>query len=445
MAKELSFEWIKKNLPEKVAESVEAMAKKKKLSEKAKQVLYEKAAQNYMSVQVDPGEAVGIISAQSIGEPGTQMSIAYDEKVIVKQDGEIKVVKIGELIDAEMQEHEYVNEDGHEILDLQKELYVPSLTADEQVEWKRVRAFSRHKSPEKLIRIKTRSGREITATPFHSFVIRQDNGIVPIAGSKLKAGDRIPAVKALALTPQEAAVVLNAQPLLQAEVPYLTADEGQLYAYPRAGSKPMPQNMELNEEFGWLTGIYLSEGNATRSYVSISNTDEVILEKVRGFAQKYGLTFNEYDNFRGFARGHDIRVNSTLLAQLLKAACGTGSAQKRVPEFAYSASNSFIAGLLRGYFDGDGNVNLQRKVIRACSKSKELIDGIALLLSRLSIFSTKSFDGKRYWLAISHRYAKTFLETMGSDIDYKKNALKEMSEIQSKEDYNLVDVIPGIG
>ena len=445
MAKQVTFEWIRSKLPEKVAEEVERIAKEKKLSEKEKQTLYERAAQNYIAVQVDPGEAVGIISAQSIGEPGTQMSLAYDEKVVVKQDGEIKVVNIGELIDAEMQEHEYVNENGHEILDLQEELYVPSLTKEEQIEWKRVSALSRHKSPEKLIKIKTRSGREITATPFHSFVIRQDNKIVPIEGSKLKAGDRIPAVKALALSAQEAAVVLNAQPLLQAEVPFLVAENDQLYAYPRTSSKPIPQNMELNEEFGWLVGIYLSEGNSTRSYVSISNTDEVILEKVRGFAQKYGLTFNEYDNFRGFAKGHDIRVNSTLLAQLLKATCRSGSAQKRAPDFAYSASNSFIGGLLRGYFDGDGNVNLQRKVIRACSKSKELIDGIALLLSRLGIFSTKSFDGKSYWLVISHRYAKSFLETIGSDIDYKKNALREMSEIESKEDYNLIDIIPGVG
>jgi len=445
MAKQVSFEWIRSNLPEKVAEEIERTAKEKKLSEKEKQTLYERAAQNYMAVQVDPGEAVGIISAQSIGEPGTQMSVKYDEKVIIKQDSEIKAVKIGEFIDAKMQEYGHVTEDGHDILDLKEEIYVPSFTADEQTEWKRISAISRHKSPEKLVKIKTRSGREITATPFHSFVIRQNNKIVPIAGSKLKQGDRIPAIKMLTLTAQEAAGVVNVQPLLE-EVPFLTAADGQLYAYPRASSRPLPQNIELNEEFGWLVGIYLSEGNATRSYISISNTDSVIQEKIRVFARKYNLTFNEYDNYRGFAKGHDIRINSTLLSQLLKATCKSGAALKHIPEFAYSASDAFVANLLRGYFDGDGNVNLQRKVIRVCSKSKDLIDGAALLLNRLGIFSTKNYDGKSHWLSISHRYAKTYLEVIGSDVDYKKKELENLSEIQSETtDYNLVDVIPGIG
>ncbi|MFH0869041.1 MAG: DNA-directed RNA polymerase subunit A'' [archaeon] len=434
--------WIQAELPESMMADLEKAAKQKKVP---KEKLMEEAKALYAAAQIAPGEAIGIVTAQSIGEPGTQMSVAYDEKIIVKQDGEIKIVKIGELIDAEMQENRCVTENGHEILDLQKELYVPSLTDEEQIEWKQVSALSRHRSPEKLIRIKTRSGREITATPFHSFVIRQDNKIVPIEGSKLKPGDRIPALRELRLAMQDASININMQPILEAEIPFLTAGNGLLYAYPRAGSKPLPQNIELDEEFGWLVGIYLSEGNATRSYFSISNTNEVVLEKIRGFAQKYELTFNEYDNFRGFAKGHDIRVNSTLLAQLLKATCKSGSAQKRTPEFAYSASDSFIAGLLRGYFDGDGNVNLQRKVIRACSKSKELIDGISLLLSRLGIFSTKSFDGKSHWLTISYRYAKTFLEMIGSDIDYKRTELKAMSEIKSEEGYNLVDIIPGVG
>jgi hypothetical protein len=46
-----------------------------------------------------------------------------------------------------------------------------------------------------LLRITTRSGRQITATPYHSFVIRKNNSIIPIAGSSLKSGDRIPAVR----------------------------------------------------------------------------------------------------------------------------------------------------------------------------------------------------------------------------------------------------------
>jgi RNA polymerase Rpb1, domain 5. len=39
----------------------------------------------YLETRVDPLEPVGTVSAQSIGEPGTQMSVPYDERVVVRQ------------------------------------------------------------------------------------------------------------------------------------------------------------------------------------------------------------------------------------------------------------------------------------------------------------------------------------------------------------------------
>ncbi len=393
------------------------------------------------SRKITPNEAVGIIAAQSLGEPSTQMSLDYDEKVIVRQEDEINIVKIGEFVDSLMDKYGFTVEGDHEICDLPIEIYVPSLTEDEKIKWMKVTAVSRHSSPEKLIRITTRSGRTITATQFHSFVIRRNNKIIPIAGAELKEGDRIPVVKNLPLT--QVCKVMDAKPILEKEIRFLTTKNGMLYAYPRENSRPIPQNIELDESFGWLIGIYLSEGSVTRNYVSISNTNEVILNKIREFAKNYNISFYENDNFRGFARGHDIYLCSTLIAQFLKATCGCGSEKKRVPNFAFSASDEFIRGILRGYFDGDGNINLRRRVIRVSSKSKELIDGIALLLSRLGIFTTKGYDGKSHWLSIQHHYAKTFLNTIGSDIYPRKAALEEMSKIETRK--NIVDMIPGIG
>ena len=72
---ELDTNWLKRKLPENVAAEVEKIAKENKLSEKEKQKLFQNAMNNYIESQVDPGEAVGIISAQSLGEPGTQMTM----------------------------------------------------------------------------------------------------------------------------------------------------------------------------------------------------------------------------------------------------------------------------------------------------------------------------------------------------------------------------------
>ena len=110
--------------------------------------------------------------------------------------------------------------------------------------------------------------------------------------------------------------------------------------------------------------------------------------------------------------------------------CGVGSDFKKVPDFAYSTSDEFISGLLRGYFDGDGNFHVERKMIRTSSNSKELIDGIALLLSRFKIFSFKTKDKKgQHWLLIPYKYAPLYLAHIGSDIDYKRNDLEKLAEM----------------
>ena len=49
----------------------------------------------YEDSRVDAHDPVGTVSAQSIGEPGTQMSIPADEEIIVRRDGETDVVESG--------------------------------------------------------------------------------------------------------------------------------------------------------------------------------------------------------------------------------------------------------------------------------------------------------------------------------------------------------------
>ncbi|MBS3063965.1 MAG: DNA-directed RNA polymerase subunit A'' [DPANN group archaeon] len=67
--------WLKSNLPEKIIEEIEQLAKAKKLSAAKKEELIERVKIRYSQMQLEPGEAIGIVSAQSIGEPGTQMTM----------------------------------------------------------------------------------------------------------------------------------------------------------------------------------------------------------------------------------------------------------------------------------------------------------------------------------------------------------------------------------
>jgi DNA-directed RNA polymerase subunit A" len=148
----------------------------------------------YVDTRVDPLDPVGTVSAQSIGEPGTQMSVPYDERVLVRRDGETDVTEIGSLVDGLVERRDDYTVDAHEVATAPEGMEVLSLRADECVEWKPLEEVSRHEAPDELLRFELESGRDIRATEAHSFVINEGDGIVPIAGEDLVVGDELPVV-----------------------------------------------------------------------------------------------------------------------------------------------------------------------------------------------------------------------------------------------------------
>jgi len=62
-------------LPKNVFDSAIEHSKKHNLSEAKQNELIESLKEKYESIKVEPGEAVGIIAAQSLGEPGTQLTL----------------------------------------------------------------------------------------------------------------------------------------------------------------------------------------------------------------------------------------------------------------------------------------------------------------------------------------------------------------------------------
>jgi len=66
---------FKTNLPENIIDDLVRYLKGKRVTEtKLKEILY-KVQREYQNSLVEPGEAVGIVAAQSIGEPSTQMTL----------------------------------------------------------------------------------------------------------------------------------------------------------------------------------------------------------------------------------------------------------------------------------------------------------------------------------------------------------------------------------
>jgi len=62
-------------LPKKIVEEIENVAKERRLNKEQKVKLEEEVKKSYEMSSFEPGEAIGIIAAQSISEPATQMTM----------------------------------------------------------------------------------------------------------------------------------------------------------------------------------------------------------------------------------------------------------------------------------------------------------------------------------------------------------------------------------
>jgi len=84
---------------------------------------------------------------------------------------------------------------GTLVQDLDGDVYVPSVEADGTPVQNRVDSVSKHPAPEHLVRVETRSGREVTVTPDHSMRRHIPEGIEEVDARELTSGDQIPAPK----------------------------------------------------------------------------------------------------------------------------------------------------------------------------------------------------------------------------------------------------------
>ena len=399
-------------------------------------ILLETIALNYKRAIVAPGEMVGMIAAQSIGEPTTQMSAWFCEHIrcvkINKETQKISMVstQIGVLCDKIIEDFpQYTFNTGHEnsvetLLDaLEDEYYIIGVDGEEKTHWNKISHVSRHPVNGQMMKVTTKSGRIVETTMSHSHLIRDNQTVSPITGSDLKEGMRIPVAKHIDNTFIQSSVTIDNK---QYELDYL---------------------------FGWFIGAYLSEGNLNEYSICITNISQYFIENVKKFATRFHKDASVYERQGEYGPSTCTRFSCKVLADFIMKTCGTGSFVKVVPDFAFLAPNEFKAGLIQAYFDGDGNFQCSEghHQIRVCSRSEQLIKDISLLLAYFDIFGTIKANFTRgsniYNLAISPKYSPLYKEHIGSLVHSEQ--LEGLVNYVSREDaHDLsdeVDKINGLG
>jgi len=404
---------------------------KERFTKAAFETLVDIIVVNHMKSWVQPGEQVGIVAAQSIGEPSTQMSSVKESLIVLQSDNGLKYYgTIGEICDSILEKNkEKLIHHGRNsvILPLEENYYIVGVSEDEKTSWKRISEISRHPANGGLIEVITRTGRKTTATLTHSFLKRSPTGIVPVLGSELEIGMRIPIAKVIPEVPQ----------------PIMSFTQGKT-------------TFTMNREFGWVCGMYLADGCFQGNIVSISKVNPMVEVKLRAFAEQYDMRFKTVEKQGAFGPGKDNNLYSKDLKDLLMDTFSTGSYEKKIGATVFHANKEFIAGVIGGFFDGDGNVSVERQLIRASSRSETLIQQITALLGYVGMFgcmssetSVRIKDKVQYTLTIPRKFAAAYKEQVGFQLPEKAEALDKIIEYNAREDVRseqeMIDKIPEVG
>lgn len=437
------LDFIKPNtkLPPETAKSIVNNHKNRLVKQLKNQKIYpelipelkKQLEMNYIKSLISPGESIGILAAQSIGEKQTQNSIDYDEEIIVKYYGEIKRMKIGVFID------EYINILGSIKIDDYSEIqqceniYIQSITDDEKIEWKEISEVSRHAPKGNLIKVTTESGRSVVSTLSHSHLKKDKRKVVPVLGSELKLGDRIPVIRNSFLTPECNTKKIDI-------TCYIKYDRIGVYEYDSNGSTPSnsPTNKN-NEEYVFVCrerfrkfividntfieflGLFIANGifrnHFHRDEITLYSKDRYdpqIYEMIETLCTKYELEFNCIQSglyfFQSFKdnRTTEYNIRSKIFTKFLVSLIMKDK-EKRVPDFIFGLDKDIIQLFLFSYFkDGGFNCNCN-------SVNKD----IQFLLTYFGIYSRIVGDK----LVIPYDYKELFYDEFGIEIN--KNNLED--------------------
>ena len=315
---------------------------KERLTRKAYDAICETIIVKNWQGWAQPGEQVGIIAAQSIGEPSTQMtlnSVDWDTKIMIAKNGKIICPQIGEFIDAHMAANpsaiqEFPNNQLYMELNDGNDWKAISCDENGVMMWTKLEAITRHPvvnedGTDTILEVELDSGRTVKATKGLSFLTKDGDKVVSIKGSDLKVGDVTPIANSLVidelgyvrsvdlreyLPPTEWLYGTDVHAALAElhgpdrhwfqknngttfTVPYSRSDafreafvDGKNtnaispgYVYPartRPDVSQIPAVIPLDESFGFFVGAYLAEGMANTTQINITNNDMPYLEKV---------------------------------------------------------------------------------------------------------------------------------------------------------------------
>ena len=429
---------------------------------------------------------------------GVGASVTGDTPVLIKnKDGRVKLLLIADLVDKYYQE----NEEGvvKIVADLKTLGFEKKKTARRgsqgdktyfgNSKWSTVKGVYRHKV-DKIYKINYLGG-SIRATGDHSVFIRKHNYITAKKVSELKSGDvlvqlpfkvrgafksgfgtthsvrahnfdKLTEEKYLSLYDKEYQqavasynLVCNSANMSRSVVASsVGVSEGTVANWQNNIQRSRffsnnllrintPSKVKITPELMRLLGHYTAEGRVTQyttQFVFGSHEKKLHKDCINLLKDIFKLEpttrlMTDTNSFR-------ISVHSPYIARFFERLCGTGSYNKKLPEFIWELPVEYFNAYLKGYSDGGGYTTKEGK-LSITSVSKRLIRELSWLCSmhglpvdvrecispsRIIRPGSKSTPPSRYWNLIIGKSSHPFQDYQGTTKQLKKAVIRDITE-----------------
>ena len=421
-----------------------------------------------------------------VGPMGSGKSLPYGELVLVKKNGAWIKEPIGKLVEESLNASKTIQtlgEDGCISFENPLSRSIQTLNpATLKIEEKEIAAFIKHNAPPKLLKIRTRQGKQITITKDHSMLVLSEGEVCPVRGSDLKIGTFIPCPTRMTLNSTENELcsqeilpefrsttsIMTGLALIQNGFSTRRASEtvgvtnwtlknwrrrkmehipGLLIA--KNLSHAISEKIPLSNALARICGAYVSEGMCkfdpqTGDYViKITNNDQAFLDQIKKDWK------NVFPHAPIGQTQNDLVINGKIVSALFHRLFGANAGTKKIPEFVSRFDDEQLSNFLKMYFEGDGYVSASKVEVSCSSKSRLLLDSLQTSISRWGIISrirpVKRPQGTYYELFILPKHIPIFAQRVSFLSERKQTQLLALVKaLSERKRWNGVDIVPNI-
>ena len=360
-----------------------------------------------------------------VGGMASGKSLAKDELVLAKINREISLLTFERLWDtlARYSKPSVLGE--MEVLDLSN-IDVEVLTLTENgVAWKKPKYLIRHRVCEKLVKIKTKTGRELVVTRDHSLLAWK------VGGGRGRFDIVIEAVKPTEIAPK------------QAYLPYLRR-------------LPLPDNSSSkttswkSPEAGYVLGFLVAEGSVKYG-VSFYQAPGNVASHALAMLEKSGIRFSK-SMYKRKNSGREyivVRIREPHASLIKKLNIGENAHSKRVPDIFWNMSEEWRAAFLAGVIDGDGSVHAGKYIIEIATASRELAYGLLYAFASVGVHAyirekrVKKYPDRVYYrVFVPIGINRDGLAKIARYLSEEKRKLIEEAVAKSSNHHSETDIVP---